>query len=728
MNGLLLTTQSESKDIKTNVKNFLNNREDIDQKEMNFFQKNLEELLKEMPDEKNKSFLISKILDLPTNTSKKIKTTSNFSNEELTKDQSEKITLQELTAFVSFLKDNNTNKNIDFTTKNSELKAIISDQEIINEFKNAKNINDLLKVAQKNGIEVKNFQFFSTQKALDTDAKEMIKKIKSEDIFNLINKQTSSTSQKSDHHINNFENHKEQKSSKNLLQNILSSQSINSSKKTQITQTQVTQSNKNDIQDKEKNPLQATINDNPPIKKEQQSDERQTLKKQKIQPESIQSAKNLNLSKHTKIDQTIITNGKISNQSLEDNPTQIPQLKKSNTIDQTQLKSQTVLVHTQTNPQTLQKEQTLSIKQEMQNQSIKDELTQIPSHIKSNTIDQTQLKSQTVPVHTQTNPQTLQKEQTLSIKQEMQNQSIKDESTQIPSHTKTKILQNEYSINKNSPEIFKNTIIQDKEQITLVEHNSSTQKKDFTKELSSQANTQITDKAKSNVLKEKKLDDTPLLKKENQTFSSINHDGEASKASQHKIVENKTLQTILTKQETQNTIQKNQIQNTEYINEKVEETNRTDSSTSDKHAVSTEQKSTPVQHHKNEHHDFKKTFNSFAQEFKEKVESYKPPLMKIKMQLNPGNLGEVDVTLINRGNNLQVNINSNPATIAIFTQNQTEFKNSLVNMGFSSLQMNFGDNKDGQRGQNHKENSKNTRFFEEDQEKDGFEIIVPRYI
>ena len=127
--------------------------------------------------------------------------------------------------------------------------------------------------------------------------------------------------------------------------------------------------------------------------------------------------------------------------------------------------------------------------------------------------------------------------------------------------------------------------------------------------------------------------------------------------------------------------------------------------------------------------ELKKTFHTFAQEFKEKVESYKPPLMKIKMQLNPGNLGDVDVTLINRGNNLHVNINSTPNTLALFIQNQAEFKNSLVNMGFTGLQMNFGENKDGQRGQNHKENNKNNHEHDDNnQEKDGFEMIVPRYV
>ncbi|MCH9812752.1 MAG: flagellar hook-length control protein FliK, partial [Epsilonproteobacteria bacterium] len=127
--------------------------------------------------------------------------------------------------------------------------------------------------------------------------------------------------------------------------------------------------------------------------------------------------------------------------------------------------------------------------------------------------------------------------------------------------------------------------------------------------------------------------------------------------------------------------------------------------------------------------DLKKTFTTFAEEFKEKVESYKPPLMKIKMELKPHGLGEVDVTLLNRGNNLQVNINSNANTIAMFAQNQVEFKNSLVNMGFSDLQMNFSEQQKKEQGQQkQQENKSSFEQFDETDEQDGFEMIVPQYV
>jgi len=140
--------------------------------------------------------------------------------------------------------------------------------------------------------------------------------------------------------------------------------------------------------------------------------------------------------------------------------------------------------------------------------------------------------------------------------------------------------------------------------------------------------------------------------------------------------------------------------------------------------------STQKTSHDKEPVQFKRTFDSFAMDFKEKVEAYKPPLMKVKMQLNPMGLGEVDVTIINRGNNLHINVNSNQNTIALFSQNQAEFKTSLINMGFSELSMNFNENgknpKDNQQSKKSRELDENFEEFEADSE--NFEIVTPRYI
>ncbi len=125
----------------------------------------------------------------------------------------------------------------------------------------------------------------------------------------------------------------------------------------------------------------------------------------------------------------------------------------------------------------------------------------------------------------------------------------------------------------------------------------------------------------------------------------------------------------------------------------------------------------------------RQTFNTFAQDFKEQVENYKPPMMKIQLALNPKNLGEVDVTLINRGNNLHVSFTSNTSqTLSLFVQNQAEFKNALVNMGFTNLEMNFSQ-KERQEHQ-HGNASKGEFFSEEDnfEEETALELILPNYV
>ncbi len=129
-----------------------------------------------------------------------------------------------------------------------------------------------------------------------------------------------------------------------------------------------------------------------------------------------------------------------------------------------------------------------------------------------------------------------------------------------------------------------------------------------------------------------------------------------------------------------------------------------------------------------------KSLNIFANDLKEQIENFKPPLMRIKMTLSPKDLGEVSVSLVSRGNNLQVTINSNINTMAIFTQNQAEFKNALVNMGFTNLNMNFSSNQNSNnKNQNHqkKQNEESFQNFDEYETEssiDTINIIMPKYV
>lgn len=103
--------------------------------------------------------------------------------------------------------------------------------------------------------------------------------------------------------------------------------------------------------------------------------------------------------------------------------------------------------------------------------------------------------------------------------------------------------------------------------------------------------------------------------------------------------------------------------------------------------------------------NLKETFRNFAQDFKEQMQAYKPPITRFNITLNPSNLGEVEVTLIQRGQNLHINFNTNTSTMNLFIQNQAEFKNSLVNMGFTGLEMNFSDQSKKDRQQQGKNRS-----------------------
>ena len=123
----------------------------------------------------------------------------------------------------------------------------------------------------------------------------------------------------------------------------------------------------------------------------------------------------------------------------------------------------------------------------------------------------------------------------------------------------------------------------------------------------------------------------------------------------------------------------------------------------------------------------KESINQFANDLREKIEAYKPPIMKVELSLSPKTLGDVDVTLLTRGNNLHVNISSNTTAISLFAQNQAEVKNALINMGFTNLEMNFSDQKEKERPN---QNTKNSHKQENnsDDEMALLEIVLPQYV
>jgi len=129
--------------------------------------------------------------------------------------------------------------------------------------------------------------------------------------------------------------------------------------------------------------------------------------------------------------------------------------------------------------------------------------------------------------------------------------------------------------------------------------------------------------------------------------------------------------------------------------------------------------------------DAKQMVLSFARTLQEQVENYKPPFTRMQLSLEPEDLGKVDVTLISRGKNLHIQVNSNPVAIGVMAIQGSELKNQLTSMGFSDVQMQFNMNQQQQQ-QQHKQHklysSKEYLDIEEIPEIDSLEIIIPQYV
>ncbi|HEX5330824.1 flagellar hook-length control protein FliK [Sulfuricurvum sp.] len=129
----------------------------------------------------------------------------------------------------------------------------------------------------------------------------------------------------------------------------------------------------------------------------------------------------------------------------------------------------------------------------------------------------------------------------------------------------------------------------------------------------------------------------------------------------------------------------------------------------------------------------------FASDLKEAVQEYKPPFTRLTMKLNPEKLGEVEVTLVQRGNNVHVNIQSNNTnSVAFLAHNATELKAQLASQGITNATMNFmsgGDSQSnqqqGQQQQGQQQRFKAYESFEDlklnEEQLSALEIIIPHY-
>lgn len=87
--------------------------------------------------------------------------------------------------------------------------------------------------------------------------------------------------------------------------------------------------------------------------------------------------------------------------------------------------------------------------------------------------------------------------------------------------------------------------------------------------------------------------------------------------------------------------------------------------------------------------DARETMRHFAYTLRQEIQNYKPPLSKITIELQPANLGSVEVSIISQGKNIQIQLHSNQNTLNLFIQNQSDLRTALSQIGYENVAMSF---------------------------------------
>lgn len=87
--------------------------------------------------------------------------------------------------------------------------------------------------------------------------------------------------------------------------------------------------------------------------------------------------------------------------------------------------------------------------------------------------------------------------------------------------------------------------------------------------------------------------------------------------------------------------------------------------------------------------DARETMRHFAQNLRSEIQNYKPPLSKITLELQPANLGSVEVSIISQGKNIQIQLNASQNTLNLFIQNQSDLRQALAQIGYENVAMSF---------------------------------------
>jgi flagellar hook-length control protein FliK len=137
----------------------------------------------------------------------------------------------------------------------------------------------------------------------------------------------------------------------------------------------------------------------------------------------------------------------------------------------------------------------------------------------------------------------------------------------------------------------------------------------------------------------------------------------------------------------------------------------------------------------------KQMIKYLSNDVKSAIEDYKSPFTRVKIQLNPAHLGEVDLTIVQRGKNLHVNISSNNVAVNTLAMNANELRTQLSNSGINNATLNFSDGSQSgdtnaggghQQRQNEQKAHEEYSYFESEEAHEeilsSLEIVAPRYI
>ncbi|MGX3045496.1 flagellar hook-length control protein FliK [Helicobacter sp. T3_23-1056] len=107
----------------------------------------------------------------------------------------------------------------------------------------------------------------------------------------------------------------------------------------------------------------------------------------------------------------------------------------------------------------------------------------------------------------------------------------------------------------------------------------------------------------------------------------------------------------------------------------------------------------------------REALSSFVQQFEQEIKRFKPPMRQISMELSPKELGNIELTITQRGNSLHISVVSNPQALQLFAQNHNDLRQNLLNAGFEGVDLSFssngGNSGNGSNSNNGEQNSDN---------------------